>query len=58
MAKEILSIPEEHLAVVVLVVQSGLWHPEDYPPLPEEVRTQLKGWILGIEEYLKRLEEE
>lgn len=49
MAKEILAIPEEHLAEVIKVIREGLKH---LPEISDETRTQLSRWCHEEENYL------
>jgi hypothetical protein len=51
MAREILSIPEENLADVVLVIRRGL--NRIYGLISNETLEQLTKWCEETEEYLK-----
>jgi hypothetical protein len=53
MAKEILAIPEEHLAEVIRVIRAGL----ALAAVSNEVREQLTKWCDAEEEYLRDLQE-
>ena len=54
MAREILSVPEEDLDVVIAVIRKGL----EYLQVAKHVREALLTWCDEQEEYLERLEEE
>lgn len=59
MAKEILAIPEEHLAEVIRVIRAGLKSNDGrYLNISVETRVQLEKWCAKEESYLKRLEGE
>lgn len=57
MAKEILAIPEQHLAHVIRVIRDGLFYIDEHSrvPIPNEVEYALRKWCDGEEEYLQRL---
>ena len=48
MAKEILGVPEEHLATFIKVVRAGLERVE----VPNDMREGLEEWCREEEEYL------
>lgn len=50
MAKEILSVPEEHLADVIKVIRAGLQHNTEV--IDDEVDEQLTTWCCEMELYL------
>jgi len=52
MAKEILAIPEEHLAEVIKVIRFGL---KTYSEVDAVVEHALNKWCDEEEEYLKEL---
>lgn len=54
MAKEILAVPEEHLAEVIRVIRTGL----TFATLSKEVREQLTEWCDSEEAYLRELTQE
>lgn len=55
MAKEVLAVPEEHLADVIRIIRAGLAVVGKVRP---EVGKQLRKWCDEEAAYLKRLEEE
>jgi hypothetical protein len=59
MAKEILAVPEEHLADVIKIIRAGLEVVAfDRNSVDPEVIEQLTEWCNDEEEYLKNLAEE
>ena len=54
MAKEILAIPEQHLADVVLIIRRGLEIERSIHP---DCREALEEWCEGEEAYLRRIGE-
>lgn len=57
MANETLTIPEERLADVILVIRCGLCY-VDETAIHNDVTPKLLEWCAGQEEYLKQLAEE
>lgn len=53
MAKEVLAIPEEHLAEVIRVIRHGLKRGMGAPRISKEVRKALTSWCHDEEEYVK-----
>lgn len=59
MAKEILAVPEEHLADVIKVIRAGIEVISfDQDSVDSEVIEQLTKWCDSEEAYLKDLAEE
>lgn len=57
MASETLTVPEERLADVILVIRCGLCH-VDESVIHNDVTPKLLEWCGEMEEYLKRLAED
>ncbi len=58
MAKEVLVVPERHLADVIKVIRAGLWRVFAEPArgdVSREAEDLLKKWCGEEEEHLKRL---
>lgn len=55
MASEVLAVPEENLAEVILVIRTGL---KNAKFISKDTRRQLKKWCDEEEAYLKELASE
>ena len=53
MAKEILAVPEDHLAEVIAVIRAGLKATETDGSVSDVTREQLAKWCDEEEEYLR-----
>lgn len=54
MAKEILSIPEEYLEEVILIIKTGLLHSD----VKEEVYERLMDWCKSMKAHLEVLKKD